>query len=120
MSDAVSTEFLSQVLQHLDNVAFRMDSSRTVPVVLDWASAANGPVALDVFPFLATSMSPSDHTTHAAGMVEELADELLRGDLALLVDHGRRALIRHFVGVIGWLSKPPTRTRARPASATPP
>jgi aminoglycoside phosphotransferase (APT) family kinase protein len=92
---------------HLDNVVFR---GAGMPVILDWASAALGPVALDVFPFVATSLAPADQRS-ASALVDELLDGLVGDDTAArarLVDDGRRALLRYFAGVVGWLSRPPT------------
>jgi hypothetical protein len=92
---------------HLDNVLFA--GTDQPPVVIDWPSACIGPLAVDVFPFLATSLSPHEHEHHAAATVEDLARRL---PAALrrpgLLDDGRRAMLRHFAGVIGWLARPAT------------
>lgn len=86
---------------HLDNVLFAPGGARSRPVVLDWGSACTGPGAIDVFPFLAMSLSPEDHTRHAGDLLAELP----AGSASL--DDGRRRLLCYFAGVIGWRNRPP-------------
>jgi aminoglycoside phosphotransferase (APT) family kinase protein len=86
---------------HLDNVLFAPEGARRRPVVLDWGSVCAGPGAVDVFPFLAMSLSPEDHTRHAADLLADLA----MGSTCL--DDGRRRLLCYFAGVIGWRNRPP-------------
>ena len=86
---------------HLDNVLFGPDDAGRRPVVLDWGSACTGPSAIDVFPFLAMSLSPEDHTRHAADLLADLS----MGSTCL--DDGRRRLLCYFAGVIGWRNRPP-------------
>lgn len=86
---------------HLDNVLFGPERAGRRPVVLDWGSVCAGPCAIDVFPFLAMSLSPEDHARHAADL---LADLSVGGTS---VDDGRRRLLCYFAGVIGWRNRPP-------------
>jgi Ser/Thr protein kinase RdoA (MazF antagonist) len=93
---------------HLDNVLFAQDDTRRRPVVLDWGSLCAGPSAIDVFPFLAMSLSPEDHTRHATDLLADLP----LGSNPL--DDGRRRLLCYFAGVIGWRNRPPgTHARER-------
>jgi hypothetical protein len=80
---------------HLDNVLFGPEDAGRRPVVLDWGSVCTGPSAIDVFPFLAMSLSPEDHTRHAADLLADLP----AGSTSL--DDGRRRLLCYFAGVIG-------------------
>ena len=91
---------------HLDNVLFT--GADQPPVVVDWPSACTGPVAVDVFPFLATSLPTHEHDRHAAATIDDLTRHLPPTLRAGLLDDGRRALLRHFAGVIGWLARPAT------------
>ena len=92
----------------LDNVLFDRESARRRPVVLDWGSACAGPAVIDVFPFLAMSLSPEDHTRHAADLLAGLP----LGSVA--VDDGRRGLLCYFAGMIAWRNRPPgTHPRER-------
>jgi hypothetical protein len=86
---------------HLDNVLFEPEGAWRRPVVLDWGSLCTGPDAIDVFPFLAMSLSPEDHTRHAADLLAGLSI----GSASL--DDGRRRLLCYFAGVIGWRNRPP-------------
>ncbi|HET9967506.1 MAG TPA: aminoglycoside phosphotransferase family protein, partial [Streptosporangiaceae bacterium] len=86
---------------HLDNVLFQPKGASRRPVVLDWGSVCAGPAAIDVFPFLAMSLSPEDHACHAA----DLLADLFLGSSPL--DDGRRRLLCYFAGVIGWRNRPP-------------
>jgi aminoglycoside phosphotransferase (APT) family kinase protein len=86
---------------HLDNVPFAPEGARRRPVVLDWGSVCAGPGAIDVLPFLAMSLSPEDHTRHAADLLADLPG----GSTSL--DDGRRRLLCYFAGVIGWRNRPP-------------
>jgi hypothetical protein len=86
---------------HLDNVLFEPEGAWRRPVVLDWGSLCTGPNAIDVFPFLAMSLSPEDHTRHAADLLADLSI----GSASL--DDGRRRLLCYFAGVIGWRNRPP-------------
>ncbi|MGH3418270.1 MAG: hypothetical protein ACRDOD_01530 [Streptosporangiaceae bacterium] len=54
-----------------------------------------------MFPFLAMSLSPEDHTRHAADLLADLS----MGSTSL--DDGRRRLLCYFAGVIGWRNRPP-------------
>jgi hypothetical protein len=86
---------------HLDNVLFGPEGTGKRPVVLDWGSVCTGPGAIDVFPFLAMSLSPDDHSRHAADLLAALP----AGSASL--DDGRRRLLCYFAGVIGWRNRPP-------------
>lgn len=86
---------------HLDNVLFEPGGPGTHPVVLDWGSTCVGSSAIDIFPFLAMSLSPEDHTRHAAGMLADL------GLPGVTLDDGRRQLLCYFAGVVGWRDRPP-------------
>lgn len=104
---------------HLDNVLFpTADGSR--PIVIDWASARIGPLAVDVAPFLASSLSPEDHHRHATDLINDLRTDLPAQFSRDFEDQTRCALLRHFAGVIGWLSRPstdnPRETALREAS----
>lgn len=91
---------------HLDNMLFAGADQH--PVVIDWPSVCIGPVAVDVFPFLATSLPPHEYDRHAAATIDDLSRHLPPALRAGLLDNGRRALLRHFAGVIGWLARPAT------------
>jgi hypothetical protein len=86
---------------HLDNVLFAAEGTGRRPAVLDWGSVCAGPGAIDVFPFLAMSLSPDDHTRHAGDLLADLP----AGSTSL--DDGRRRLLCYFAGVIGWRNRPP-------------
>jgi hypothetical protein len=90
---------------HLDNVLFTTSGK---PIVIDWATARIGPLALDLFPFLATSLSPQDHNRHAADLIDDLLETVQQRHTEDFDDQGRCALLRHFAGIIGWISHPPT------------
>lgn len=99
---------------HLDNVLFERESVTRRPVVLDWGAVCAGPAVIDVFPFLAMSLSPEDHTRHAADLLAGLPV----GSFA--ADDGRRGLLCYFAGMIGWRNRPPgthPRERALRAAA---
>jgi len=91
---------------HLDNVLIDRTSAGVRPVVLDWGSACAGPSVIDIFPFLAMSLSPEDHARHAADLLADLP----LGDTALeaALDNGRRRLLCYLAGVIGWRNRPPS------------
>jgi hypothetical protein len=57
---------------HVDNVLFEEDGGGRQPVVLDWGSVCTGHSAIDVFPFVAMSLSPQDHTRYAADLIADL------------------------------------------------
>jgi aminoglycoside phosphotransferase (APT) family kinase protein len=56
---------------HLDNMLFAGADQH--PVVIDWPSVCIGPVAVDVFPFLATSLPPHEYDRHAAATIDDLS-----------------------------------------------
>ncbi|MGH3277153.1 MAG: phosphotransferase [Streptosporangiaceae bacterium] len=99
---------------HLDNILFMPDSAAAQPAVLDWGTVRLGPSVIDVFPFLAMSLSPEDHVRHAADLLADLAIS------SSALDDGRRGLLCYFAGLIGWRSRPPgqnQRERALRAAA---
>lgn len=61
---------------HLDNVMFARGGAERAPVVIDWAAACRGPIVLDIFPFLAMSMTPHDHERLAASMIKDVGRDL--------------------------------------------
>lgn len=99
---------------HLDNVLFRTAAETPLPVVLDWGALCTGPSAIDIFPFVAMSLSTADHIRYASDL---LADLGLRDED---FDAGRRRLLCYFAGVVGWRNRPPgahPRERALCAAA---
>jgi hypothetical protein len=86
---------------HLDNVVFDSAAAPARPVVLDWGSTSGGPSVIDVYPFLAMSLSLEDHTRHAAALLSELGLD------HVTLDDGRRSLLCYFAGNVGWRSRPP-------------
>jgi Ser/Thr protein kinase RdoA (MazF antagonist) len=92
---------------HLDNVLFEKNGGGRQPVVLDWGSVCTGLSAIDVFPFVAMSLSPQDHTRYAADLIADLPQN------SAPLDDGRRRLLCYFAGVIGWRNRPPARTLAK-------
>lgn len=91
---------------HLDNVLFTGDR----PVVLDWATVRQGYPSQDIFPFVATSLPAGDPAADAGrSMIMEIGNSIGGADAdwqTRFVGDGRRALLAHFAGVIGWHSRP--------------
>ncbi len=83
---------------HLDNVLFRADG----PTVLDWGSTCAGSPAVDIFPFISSSLSPEDQQRYGADLIER------SGLDAAGIEDGRRRLLCALAGVIGWRNRAPT------------